>query len=127
MEQKHQDVIKTNYTTLVKKMMPVSVAGQLYASNIITDEMKQQIESEKTSYDKSRKLISIILRRGPRAFMGLRMALMKANQGDLSRLLINGEDDTKSNYEKKLVMARSLVISTKQGDTANTESKKERQ
>lgn len=122
MEQKHQDLIKTNYSTLVKNMIPVSVAGHLYALNIITDEMRQQIEAEKTSYDKNRKLISIILRRGARAFLGLRKALMKANQGDLSRLLINNDEDTKSEYEKKLALARSLVINTKENGTF--ESKK---
>lgn len=60
MEQKHQDLIKANYSTLVKKMMSGSVAGHLYASNIITDEMRQKIEAEKTSYDKNRKLLNII-------------------------------------------------------------------
>lgn len=76
-------------------MMAIRVAEHLYASNIITDEMRQQIEVEKTSHDQNRKLISIILRRGSRAFMGLRVALMKANQADLSRLLMNNADDTK--------------------------------
>ena len=92
-------------------MTTSSVAGQLFASNIITDEMRQQIEAEKTSYDRNRKLLSIILRRGPKAFRGFRMALMKANQTDLSKLLSAGED-TLSDYEKKLAMARSLVVNT---------------
>lgn len=60
MEQKHQNIIKANYSTLVKKMVAVSVAGHLYNSNIITEEMREHIEAEKTNYDKSRKLISII-------------------------------------------------------------------
>lgn len=76
--------------------------------------MRQQIEAEKTTYDQNRKLICIILRRGSRAFVGLRMALMKASQADLSRLLMNNDDDTKSEYDKKLAMARSLVIPTKE-------------
>ncbi|XP_061170461.1 uncharacterized protein LOC133179791 [Saccostrea echinata] len=114
MENKHQNLIKANYSILVKKMMAIRVAEHLFASNIITDEMKQQIEAEKTSYDQNRKLISIILRRGSRAFVGLRMALMKANQTDLSRLLMNNDDDTKSEYEKKLAQARSLVIPIKE-------------
>lgn len=122
MEQKHQDLIKANYSTLVRNMIPVSVAGHLYALHIITDEMRQQIEAEMTNYDKNRKLLSIILRRGSRAFMGLRKALMKANQGDLSRLLMNNDEDTKSEYEKKLAMARSFVINTKENGTS--ESKK---
>lgn len=47
MEQKHQDLIKLNYTTLVRKMTSSTVAGHLFAANIITDEMRQQIEAEK--------------------------------------------------------------------------------
>lgn len=43
MEKVHQDIIKANYSTLVTS----SVAEHLFASNIITDEMKQQIEAEK--------------------------------------------------------------------------------
>lgn len=124
MEQKHQNVIKANYSTLVKKMVAVSVAGHLYNSNIITEEMREQIEAEKTNYDKSRKLISIILGRGSRAFMGLRTALMKANQADLSRLLMKKDDDTKTEYERKLDMARSLVICTKERGGSLNEAKK---
>ncbi|XP_052692814.1 uncharacterized protein LOC128171101 [Crassostrea angulata] len=124
MENKHQNLIKANYSTLVKKMMAIRVAEHMYASNIITDEMRQQIEAAKTSYDQNRKLISIILRRGSRAFMGLRVALMKANQADLSRLLMNNDDETKSEYEKKLAMARSLVIPTKEIRDSRNESKK---
>ncbi|XP_056003365.1 uncharacterized protein LOC130049568 [Ostrea edulis] len=111
MEQKHQDLIKLNYTTLVRKMTSSTVAGHLFAANIITDEMRQQIEAEKKSYDRNRKPLTIILRRGPKAFRGLRMALMKAGQTDLSKLLIDSED-TMSEYEKKLAMARSLVANT---------------
>ncbi|XP_061181408.1 uncharacterized protein LOC133189944 [Saccostrea echinata] len=111
MEQKHQDLIKMNYSTLVKKMKASSVVRHLYDSNIITDEMKQQIETEKTSYDQNRRLLSIILRRGPKAFRSLRIALMKAGQTDLSKLLTDSED-TMSEYEKKLAMARSLVLNS---------------
>lgn len=124
MEQKHQNVIKANYSTLVKKMVAVSVAGHLYNSNIITEEMREQIEAEKNNYDKSRKLISIILGTGSRAFMGLRTALMKANQADLSRLLMKKDDDTKTEYERKLDMARSLVICTKERGGSLNEAKK---
>lgn len=78
MEKIHQDIIKANYSTLVRNMMTSSVAEHPFASNVITDEMRQQIEAEKTSYDRNRKLLSIILRRGPRVFTGLRMALLKS-------------------------------------------------
>lgn len=109
--------------------MTSSVAEHLFASNIITDEMKQQIEAEKTSYDRNRKLLSIILRRGQRAFTGLRMSLLKANQRDLSNLL-SPEKDTVSEYDKKLAMARSLVVNmteTHDGDNKPKSKRTERQ
>lgn len=111
MEQTYQDIIKANYTTLVRKIKTSSVTRHLFASNIITEEMKQQIEAEKSSIEGNRKLISIILRRGPDAFRGFRMALMKANQADLSKLLI-ASDNTVSEYEQKLSLARSLILNT---------------
>lgn len=111
MEQQHQNLIKKNYSTLVRKMKTSTVVRHLYDSNIITDEMKQQIETEKTDYEQNRKLLSIVLRRGPKAFRGLRMALLKADQIDISKLLTDSED-TMSEYEKKLAKARSLVVNT---------------
>lgn len=88
---------------------------------IITDEMRQQIKAERTSYDQNEKLLSIILRRGPRAFSGLRMALKKANQTDLSKLLVPG-NDTVSESDKKLAMARILVVNmTKTPDGGNNQ------
>lgn len=111
MEQKYQDIIKANYTTLVRKKKTSSVTRYLFASNIITEEMKQQIEAEKSSIEGNRKLISIILRRGPDAFRGFRMALMKVNQAAMSNLLI-ASDNTVSEYEQKLALARSLIMNT---------------
>ncbi|XP_061191758.1 uncharacterized protein LOC133200003 [Saccostrea echinata] len=122
MEQKHKDIIKANYSTLVKNMMSTHVVGHLFASGIITDEMRQQIEAEKTSYDRNRKLISIILRRGKRAFTGLKVALMKADQNELSKVLI-GEDSTMTEYEKKLATARSLVVNMTEKPNLSKESK----
>lgn len=103
-------------------MMTSSVAEHLFASNVITDEMRQQIEAEKTSYDRNRKLLSIILRRGPRAFTGLRMALLKSNQRDLSKLLAP-ENETVSEYDKKLAMARSLLVNMTETTAVENEPK----
>lgn len=122
MEKIHQDIIKANYSTLVRNMMTSSVAGHLFASNVITDEMRQQIEAEKSSYDRNRKLLSIILRRGPRAFTGLRMALLKSNQRDLSKLLAP-ENETVSEYDKKLAMARSLLVNMTETTAVENEPK----
>lgn len=122
MEQQHQNLIKKNYSTLVREMKTSTVVRHLYDSNIITDEMKQQIETEKTDYDRNRKVLSILLRRGPKAFRGLRMALLKAGQTDISKLLTDSED-TMSEYEKKLAKARSLVVNTVERKYVENKSK----
>lgn len=122
MEQQHQNLIKKNYSTLVRKMKTSTVVRHLYDSNIITDEMKQQIETEKTDYDQNRKLLSIVLRREPKAFRGLRMALLKAGQIDISKLLTDSED-TMSEYEKKLAKVRSLVVNTVEKKYVKNKSK----
>lgn len=41
MEQKHQDIIKRNYSVLVKKMTATWVAERLFEDGIITEEMKE--------------------------------------------------------------------------------------
>lgn len=84
--------------------------------------MKQQIETEKTDYDRNRKVLSILLRRGTKAFRGLRMALLKAGQTDISKLLTDSED-TMSEYEKKLAKARSLVVNTVERKYVENKSK----
>lgn len=86
MEQKHQDIIKRNYSVLVKKMTATWVAERLFEDGIITAEMKENIITQQTGFEQSRKLISFILRRGSKAFIGFRKALLKSGHHDLSRL-----------------------------------------
>lgn len=116
MEQKHQDIIKRNYLVLVKKLTATWVAERLFEDGIITEEMKENIITQKTGFEQSRKLISFILRRGSKAFMGFRKALLKSGHHDLSRLLLKDDDkSTLTDYEKTLAAARSLVIDIKSG------------
>jgi menaquinone-dependent protoporphyrinogen IX oxidase len=116
MEQKHQDIIRRIYSVLVKKMTATWVAERLFGDGIITEEMKENIITQKTRFEQSRKLISIILRRGTKAFIGFRKALLKSGHHDLSRLLLKDDDkSTLTDYEKTLAAARSLVIDVKSG------------
>lgn len=86
-EQYQQNLIKPNYSTLVKEMKAIPVAGYLMKNHIITDEMQQHIQFEKTMYSRNRKLLSLILKRGPKAFHGLNRAPLKAVQNDFAKLL----------------------------------------
>lgn len=104
----------------MKNMKTSFVARHLYDSSIITDEVRQQIEAEKTSYERNRKLLNIILRRGPRAFRGLRKTLVKASQTKLYKLLTDG-DYTMSKFQKKLAMAKSLIVNTAEKRNVNVE------
>ncbi|XP_061191755.1 uncharacterized protein LOC133199995 [Saccostrea echinata] len=104
-------------------MKATPVAKYLFADKVITDEMQQEIQFEKTGYSRNRKLLRIILGRGPRGFHGLKRALLKAQQNDLSKLL-NKEDSEPSEYEKKLIMARSFLHNTVEKKQIDVESNK---
>lgn len=54
MEQKHQDIIKRKYSVLVKKMTATWVAERLFEDGIITEEMKENIITQKTGFEQSR-------------------------------------------------------------------------
>jgi hypothetical protein len=83
MEQYQQNLMKSNYSTLVKEMKAIPIAGYLMKDHITTEEM--QIQFEKNTYSRNRKLLGIILRRGPKGFHVLKRALLKASQNNLPR------------------------------------------
>lgn len=91
-------------------MKAIPVAGYLMKDHNITDEMQQQLQFEKTTYARNRKLLSIILRRGPKGFNELKRALLKASQNNLAKLLKN-EDSELSEYEKKNCHFHGLFLS----------------
>ena len=72
MEQYKQHFIKTNYSTLVKEMKAIPVAGYIINEHILTDELQQQIQFEKTTYSRKRKILNLILRTGPKTPYGLK-------------------------------------------------------
>ena len=72
-------------------MKAIPVAGYLMNDHIITDELQQQIQFEKTTYNRNRKILSLILRKGPKGYYGLKRALLKAGQNNLAKHL-NNED-----------------------------------
>jgi hypothetical protein len=58
--------------------------------------------------------------REPKAFHGLKKALLKASQNDLAKLLIKGEGEP-SEY-KKLSLARSFLVNTAEKRQKNVQS-----
>ncbi|XP_062604155.1 uncharacterized protein LOC134265975 [Saccostrea cucullata] len=126
MEQKHQELIKRNYSVLVKNMTAAWVAQRLYEDMIISEEMRESIMVQKTRSEQNRKLISIILKKGPKGFIGFRKALIKSGHKDLSKLLLQSDDEsTLTDYEKTLSAARSLVIDVKSGINVQKTRKQE--
>lgn len=69
-------------------MTATLVAERLFEDGIITEEMKENIITQKTGFEQRRKLI----RRGSKAFIGFRKALIKSGHNDLSRLLLKDDD-----------------------------------
>ena len=110
MEQRHKDIIKKNYDALVKHMNVHGVLMHLRGVKVLSEEMKQTIEIEKTQYAKSRKLLSVIQRRGPFAFAALRTALLKAGNNSLAKNLKENVSTDKTDYHKELEAAQPLII-----------------
>ena len=84
MEDVHREILRRNYSTLVRDMSPELVVEELYKDSILTLEMKETILMQLTRFAKNRKLLDIIPKRGQRAFHSFCLALEKAGQLNLS-------------------------------------------
>lgn len=96
MEDVHREILRRNYSTLVRDMCPELVVEDLYKDSILTLEMKETILMQLTRFAKNRKLLHIIPKRGQRAFHSFCLALEKAG---LREEHINGTKDSTNNQD----------------------------
>lgn len=103
MEDAHREILRRNYSTLVRDMSPELVAEELYKDSILTLEMKETILMQLTRFAKNRKMLDIVPKRGQRAFHSFCLALEKAGQSHLSIGLreehINGAKENTRNQD----------------------------
>lgn len=77
MEDKHRELLRRNYSMLVREMSPQLVAEKLYSKCIFTLEMKEVVLTQLTRFAKSRKILDFLRKRGKTAFHSFCCALEK--------------------------------------------------
>ncbi|BFZ04167.1 hypothetical protein BsWGS_07206 [Bradybaena similaris] len=81
MEQRHRDIIRSNYCELTKDIKTAvdDVCASLYQARIITDRMRENIlEGNSTPTKKAEALLDLIVNRGPSAFEIFYTAILKS-------------------------------------------------
>lgn len=84
MEDKHRELLRRNYSMLVREMSPQLVAEKLYSKCIFTLEMKEVVLTQLTRFAKSRKILDFLPKRGKTAFHSFCCALEKTDQSELA-------------------------------------------
>ena len=107
MEGIHRDGIRKSWTSIINNLSSENVSyitDFLVSNNILTLSMKEEIESEKLASSKTRRLLTIIVRRGPKAFQALIESFLFNNLSHIADIVL-------SNVEEN-VPEHSRVINT---------------
>lgn len=68
MEHSHKEAIRKNWTYLLENLMVDDLLDYLISHSIITENMKEEVEIQRTRRDKATQLLFIVQKRGPKAF-----------------------------------------------------------
>ncbi len=88
----HHKAIQRNWGTLINEMYTRKLIDWFYSKNIITIIMKERIERESTDKLKNKKLLRIILQRGPNVFHPFCQALEGSDTPWLAEKLRNSSE-----------------------------------
>ena len=83
MDPEHKDAIRDNLVYLVENIPIHPVLDQLCQHKILTNCHREEITSENTNKKRNRALLSILLKRGPKAFPALCQALTWVDRPDI--------------------------------------------
>ncbi|KAK3107707.1 hypothetical protein FSP39_020486 [Pinctada imbricata] len=87
MEAKQRENIRQNYRQLLKEMSVETISDILFQLGVMTKQINETIRIPILRYDRARKRLDIIPRRGPLAFNAFCTALDRVGQNHLARLL----------------------------------------
>ncbi|KAM9327080.1 caspase-2 [Gastrophryne carolinensis] len=87
MQEHHKNALTRLRVTLVQEVMPDELVEHLLAAGILTQYMKEQIESKGVTFRKITTLLDYLPRRGPHAFTIFCDALRRTQQEHLAELL----------------------------------------
>lgn len=68
MEHSHKEAIRKNWTYLLENLMVDDLLDYLISHSIITENMKEEVEIQRTRREKATQLLFIVQKRGPKAF-----------------------------------------------------------
>lgn len=71
MEHSHKEAIRKNWTYLLENLMVDDLLDYLISHSIITENMKEEVEIQRTRREKATQLLFIVQKRGPKAFQTL--------------------------------------------------------
>ncbi|KAL3852244.1 hypothetical protein ACJMK2_015912 [Sinanodonta woodiana] len=80
MENIHRAALRQNWIYLMDNLIIQELLDRLYEKGLLTDDMKEEIQVEKTKRDMISKFLSILQRRGPYAFDYFIDALQETSQ-----------------------------------------------
>ncbi|KAK3101290.1 hypothetical protein FSP39_016461 [Pinctada imbricata] len=71
MEDRHKEALRKSWTFLMENITPDELVDYLYANEVFTDYMKEEIDIKGTRREKISCMLTTILKRGPHAFQKL--------------------------------------------------------
>lgn len=97
MEQVHRTAIRKSWTTIINSLTSdqiISVSDYLTEQNILTMAMREEIECEPRTSSKTRSLLNIIQKRGPRAFEALVDSLLRSGANHVTSVLLSNAGES---------------------------------
>lgn len=119
MKERERLALRRNSVTLCKEMVVDDLLVQcLQRDEVLTDNMTESIMAQPTSQGKSRHLLALLPKRGPRAFHSFCTALTETEQQHLSRMLMEFVEKDKRHSEPSLGLpTQECVIPAKRART----------
>ncbi|XP_062321787.1 caspase-2 isoform X3 [Osmerus eperlanus] len=116
MQERDKKALRKRSVILSKEMVVDELLVQsLTADEILTDSMAESILVEKTSQKRSYRLLSLLPKRGPRAFSSFCSALKDTEQHHLSALLTEYSESDSREADTKRLLDSPFPLSTQEG------------
>ncbi|XP_078378429.1 uncharacterized protein LOC144661517 isoform X1 [Oculina patagonica] len=90
MDEKHRDILKNVKVGLVKDMDPEEVLLHMAASHVFSDKDEEEIKAQKTRQEKCQTLLSILPKRGAKAFSSF-VGVLEEVHAHLANLVLEAE------------------------------------
>ncbi|XP_062576248.1 death domain-containing protein CRADD-like [Saccostrea cucullata] len=87
MEHRHREAIRKNWTFLLENLIVDELMDFLISHSILTENMKEEVEIQRTRREKATQLLFIVQKRGPQAFQTLVDGLKECQMGFIAERL----------------------------------------